>query len=283
MSAMPARNTTNSSPPKRATVSARAHDAAQPVGDRGQQPVSDRMAERVVDLLELVEIDEQHRAAVESARRAQRAVELIMEERAVRQPGHGIEARHVADLGFGGLSLGDVLDDQDGTAVLHHLDGEFERAVALRLDRGVGVAAAGNVVPEMRCHARRIALRQRADGDAVLQQIADRGVGCDQIARDAEQFGEAAVRDRDAALAVAHAQAVRHVVERGVEPARQQRDLVRRDGGLEVGLVQAGGDAVQPEEEQRDQDADRRIVGIVLQHSPSASGAQAASSVERTM
>ena len=192
MLAMPARNTTNSSPPKRATVSVGRTMRAQPVGDRGQQPVADRMAERVVDLLELVEIDEQHGAAVERARRAQRVLELVVEEGAVRQAGHGVEARHVVDLGLGGLALGDVLDDHHGAAVLHHLDGEFEGAVALRLDGGLGVAAAGNVVGQVRQHPLGIALRQRADGGAALQQVADRDLGRDQVARDAEQLGSGA-------------------------------------------------------------------------------------------
>ena len=39
----------------------RPQHVAQPVGDRAQQPVAAGMAERIVDLLELVEIDEQQR------------------------------------------------------------------------------------------------------------------------------------------------------------------------------------------------------------------------------
>ena len=199
MLAMPTRNTTNSSPPKRATVSVARTMRRSRSATEVSSAVADRMAERIVDLLELVEIDEQHGAAVERARRAQRVLELVVEEGAVRQAGDGVEARHVVDLGLGGLALGDVLDDHHGAAVLHHLDGEFEGAVAQRLDGGLGVAAAGNVVGQMRQHALGIAFRQRADGGAVLQQVADRRFRRDQVARDAEQLAQAPVGDRDAA------------------------------------------------------------------------------------
>ena len=66
----PSSRTANSSPPKRATVSAARTQRAQPLGDRDQQLVADRVAERVVDGLEVVEVDEQHRDASAGAWRA---------------------------------------------------------------------------------------------------------------------------------------------------------------------------------------------------------------------
>ena len=49
-------NTANSSPPKRATVSD-AGRCRQPLRHRLQQPVADRVAQRVVDVLEMIEIE----------------------------------------------------------------------------------------------------------------------------------------------------------------------------------------------------------------------------------
>ena len=51
----------NSSPPSRATVSLSRDASRQPARDLLQQLVADRMAERVVDALEMVEIEAQHR------------------------------------------------------------------------------------------------------------------------------------------------------------------------------------------------------------------------------
>ena len=52
--------TTNSSPPSRATTSSVRSDLAQPAADLLQQAVADAVAQRVVDRLEAVQVDEQH-------------------------------------------------------------------------------------------------------------------------------------------------------------------------------------------------------------------------------
>ena len=51
--------TANSSPPSRAARSPVADARPEPVGDGDQQPVAGRVAERVVDDLEVVEVEEQ--------------------------------------------------------------------------------------------------------------------------------------------------------------------------------------------------------------------------------
>ena len=55
-------------------------------GGQAQQLVADLVAERVVDGLEVVEVDEQHRDALAAAARVgQRVADAVLEERAVRQ------------------------------------------------------------------------------------------------------------------------------------------------------------------------------------------------------
>ena len=58
---MSSRTITNSSPPKRATVSDARIDPVSRVGHRDEQLVADDVAEAVVDELEAVEVEEQHR------------------------------------------------------------------------------------------------------------------------------------------------------------------------------------------------------------------------------
>ena len=53
--------TTNSSPPMRASVSSGAQEALQPRGDELQEPVAGGVAEAIVDQLEVVEVEVDHR------------------------------------------------------------------------------------------------------------------------------------------------------------------------------------------------------------------------------
>ncbi|CAN5918119.1 hypothetical protein BH23ACT10_BH23ACT10_01790 [soil metagenome] len=66
----------------------------QPLGDAGQQLVADAVAERVVDLLEPVEVNEQHGDdVVVPTRLRNRMLDAFGEQRTVRQPCKAIVAR----------------------------------------------------------------------------------------------------------------------------------------------------------------------------------------------
>ncbi len=64
---------------------------AQQLRDRDEQPVADVVAEQVIDGLEVVQVDQQHRRP---SRRGQGGVEPVAEQRPVGQPGQAV----VADL-----------------------------------------------------------------------------------------------------------------------------------------------------------------------------------------
>ena len=79
-----------------------AQRAFDPLRDRHQQAVADEVAERVVDELEAVEVEEQHGAAelaVVAARALRLELEAVEEERAVGQPGERVVQRVVAEIG----------------------------------------------------------------------------------------------------------------------------------------------------------------------------------------
>jgi hypothetical protein len=70
------------------------------------------VAEGVVDLLEAVEVDEQHGHAVAGALGAlERLGEAVVEQAAVGQAGERVVVGLHPDQGFGLLALGDVGDD----------------------------------------------------------------------------------------------------------------------------------------------------------------------------
>ena len=103
-----------------------AHHRLQPLGDLAQQRVADRVAERVVDVLEPIEIDHEQRAALLAMGRvAQRFVERLAHHRAVRQSGQRVEPGEARDLLLGPALLGEVGADA----------AEAEEAAAIVEDR----------------------------------------------------------------------------------------------------------------------------------------------------
>ena len=86
-----------------------AHHRFQPLGDLAQQRVADRVAERVVDVLEAIEVDHEQRAALLAMGGvAQRFVERLAHHRAVGQAGQRIEPREARNLALGLALLGEV-------------------------------------------------------------------------------------------------------------------------------------------------------------------------------
>ena len=116
----------NSSPPSRARNApsrGSLHAARRPRAAR----VAGGMAEHVVDLLEAVEIDAQHREASSGAAGAlERRGEALVERRAVRQVGQRIVMREMRDARLVALALGHVLDDRlirySGLPFLSYID-----------------------------------------------------------------------------------------------------------------------------------------------------------------
>ena len=88
-----------------------AHALVQALCHFAQQLVADLVAERVVDLLETIEIEEQHAdSRTARARALECGLELVAEEAPVRQPGEAVVVGELPDLVLGLLAFGDVLD-----------------------------------------------------------------------------------------------------------------------------------------------------------------------------
>ena len=126
----------NSSPPRRAAVSFVAADAVSRSATAVQQQVADRMAERVVDVLEAVEIEKQHgELAAPAVRPGDRLPDPIGEQRAVGQAGQRVVMGHVHDALVGKTPFGDF-GLQSGVDA-----GELERALLdALLERALGAA-----------------------------------------------------------------------------------------------------------------------------------------------
>src|SRR5262249_35848549 len=89
----------------------RAHAKPQSPRDLVQHGVARSVAQRVVDPLETVEVDEHDRDSLAVAPRPPHgALEVIPEELPVGQPGQAVEEREPADLPLRALALRDVLE-----------------------------------------------------------------------------------------------------------------------------------------------------------------------------
>jgi len=202
-------STTNSSPPKRDGVAPRQR-LGQPLGHLLQHGVARFVAERIVDQLEAVEIDEQHRDLfLRELGFRERLLKQLRKKCAVRQPGQLVVMRKVADALLGPFSFGDVAHDARvlGAAVDAHfaereLDRKYAAVPALALD------LARNVDGETVAASLGVGPRGRA-GIAVARQHQAVDVAPDQFERlpaehaldcGVDEFQHAGVVDHDDAV-----------------------------------------------------------------------------------
>ena len=101
------------------------------------------MAKRIVDVLEVIEIETQHRKLIAAPDQPQGLFELLAEQRPVRQIGQRVMARHVRDLLLSGLPFGDVLEGSDPPAAFHGLIDHAERTSVAPYRLGHGPAGFG--------------------------------------------------------------------------------------------------------------------------------------------
>ena len=72
------------------------------------------MPEHVVDFLEMVEVEAEHRETLGTGRaHLHQAFEMLRESDTVRQVGERIVVRHVRDLRLGALAVRDILGDAE--------------------------------------------------------------------------------------------------------------------------------------------------------------------------
>ena len=220
---------------------ARPEAFAQPVGDRGQQRVAGRVAEPVVDRLEVVEVDEHHRDRRAGPPAAQPGlVEPVEEQRAVRELGQVVVEDALLQLAGQFPLHRDVAHRHDQTGdvvVAEHVD-----------DAHLEIALVPVVVDE---HAEDLFVRAQRERDdraqlpcdpvglrraeRLREPAADEGVTVDtqQRARPRTRVGDltVAVDDEDRVVETLHerAQATQSVPHAGGARARGQVPQAHRD------------------------------------------------------
>ncbi|KAF0133222.1 MAG: hypothetical protein FD152_1688, partial [Xanthobacteraceae bacterium] len=232
---------------------------AQPVRDLHEDRVARRVAQRVVDLLEVVEIDEQHREEVVAAGHGQGGIQPLLEQQPVRQAGQRIVPGHMGQPGFRAPLLGNVLDRNHEATRFHRLERQVDVPV-IGLKLHLLRVQAEATPPDDVEHPARIALAEHVQIDIGRDDGLRARARGHAVAVDRHDLEPAPVDDHEAAVGIEHGKAVRHVVQRRVEPVRQQRDLALRDDGVEQDVAQAPRDTPDAAEEGQREAGEDEIV-----------------------
>jgi len=94
----------------------------------------DRMPQRVVDVLEVVEVETEDCHLAIAPDTYQRILDAIAQQDAVGQIGQAVVARHVRDLRLGVAAVGDVLMRRHPTAARDRLIDQADDAAIAKLD-----------------------------------------------------------------------------------------------------------------------------------------------------
>ena len=102
--------------------------------DRLEELVADEMTERVVDTLELVDVDVMHRELLAAHDRGQLAPQVLVEHGAVGQVGQRVVMRQMGDARLDAAALGDVLVRGHPAAIGQRLVDDLDRAAVGGVD-----------------------------------------------------------------------------------------------------------------------------------------------------
>ena len=194
-----------------------AHEAAQAVRHDLQQLVACRMAERVVHRLKLVEVEMVNRHHLLALEPAQRLLQPLVQQYPVGQIGQRVMVGHMLDLDLGLALLGDVFVGGDPAAARHRPVANLEGASVLQFDDAVlcYVGKRDIGAPSQIFVARH---RRKAAGfKAQIDDFVERRAGADSAARNIIHVDKAVVADDQLVVGVEEAQALRHIIDRGVE------------------------------------------------------------------
>ena len=156
----------------------------EPIGDGLKKLVADRMPQRIVDMLEAIEIQEQHYDFLRVAQRHDnRLSDAVVQKHSIGQAGQEIMLCRMSRLQRQCARLADVAKDDDGSghlsfAVVDGGDGVFDRSFKSIAPDEDAIRRQVNrlILPD--CHIQRIGNGFAAGGVQDLQDFGHRSSGC---------------------------------------------------------------------------------------------------------
>ena len=208
----------------------------QAIGGLSEQRVAGGMAERIVDVLEAVEVEHEdgERLFPPTQPRAG-LLELLHEVGAVGEAGQQIVTRHERDLLLVAPAVGDVLVDGDPAAAVDRLVGDLDHPpVAQFVDGAIRLVAGDLGDAGLDIFLR--GLRGTAGRDPRLEDRPQRHSRSHIVGAQPVHLGVARIADDEPLLAVEHAQAMGHVFQRHLQNAvlsREAAGLPHQQAGAE--------------------------------------------------
>ena len=188
----------------------------QPHRHRPQQQIADRMTERVVHRLELVEVKAQQRKAFTAPRGSQRVLQSLAEQHTVRQIGQRVMMREMRHSCFGPAALCDVLE-RGKPAVVHRLVGHVEYPPAGKLPDGGNPLVAGDQSRAASAHVLHVFGGDLTCLDDTIGHLAVCHARHQRAVRHAEHAIHALVRHHQSPCMIKHQQGLQHVVQCDIE------------------------------------------------------------------
>ncbi len=192
------------------------------------------MTETVVDGLEAIEVQHEHREEAGCRTASGKAlVEALVEERAVGKVGERVVRGHAGDARFGRLALGHVLHDHHVAASADRLLRQGEDAAVREVEDGGRGLPAVQTVLEMRRDLRGLLGRPIQEAGGPVHDVPDRRA-LDQRCAQAEHLAEPLVDDHEPLVGIDHAERMGHVAEGCVEALVLDGELARQCAFLVV-------------------------------------------------
>ena len=205
---------------------ARSRDAQDARGDLAKEAVAGLVAESVVDVLESVEVEEDHgRIGAGAGSATQRVLDPVPEQCPVRESGQRVVEGLVRQLVLGQLAVGDVVqvdDDASDVGLVEEVDrpGRQPHVGAVGVG-GARLARQGHARGEQRL------VEQRAGPHVVGRQEVERAVAAGPLARIAEQRGEVRCVVGDQPVGIEDEHGIRRVRGEGaVQPLARRQVLL---------------------------------------------------------
>ena len=195
-----------------------ANATAQAIGHDFQKLVADRMAERVIDLLEFVEVEIKQGNLLAALGCGKRLFELGVKAHAIGQVGQSVVMRHMRDLPLRAFALGHVVDHREqvlrlalGVADCELLGQHHPDAMPGRLDHMV-------VDNDRPVDFQRVLIARHHEF-GLLRRIELMGVLSDHaVARNSEKLLAGAIdQDEPVLMRVFHDDRCRHMLDDGVK------------------------------------------------------------------
>ena len=205
-----------------------------PLGHLLEQFVAGRVPERVVDLLEAVEIHHEDVELLAAPAVARAGVfDLFDQRRAIGEARERVMMREIGDARLGTPTLGDVLVRRQPAAVRHRMPQDHDdAAVAELLDVGRSAELGGDIFG-------RVCADEIAADFAVVDDRFELRARLHHVFRQIVDLPVALVGDQNPMLRVEHAQALRHVLQRRGKPGVGflQRVSAFHQGALDILLL----------------------------------------------